>query len=82
MPCVEFAGGVVCYSDAYKLKDGNGKVWLFENHRYCGPMTLKKNGDPCARQPGARSPFWPAYAKWFKRNFKKGPDGWPVRRRA
>ena len=29
----------------------NGKRYHFEMHRYCGPVLLKKNGDPSQRQP-------------------------------
>ena len=29
----------------------DGKVFTFEMHRYCGPMLLKRNGEPAAHQP-------------------------------
>ncbi len=44
--------------------DVEGKAVTFEDHWRIGPQVLKKNGDPYARQPGPRDPFWEAYATW------------------
>lgn len=49
----------------------NGKPVTFEWHRFFGPSVLKKNGDLRSRQPGMRSPFWPVFDRWFKRNRKR-----------
>jgi hypothetical protein len=44
--------------------DERGRTWRFEMHPYCGPIVLGARGDPLSRQPGSRSPFWPAFEKW------------------
>lgn len=41
--------------------------WLVEIHRYCGPIVLRKDGEPRVRQPGARSAFWDAWERWDRR---------------
>jgi hypothetical protein len=50
----------------HTIKDASGRLWHFEEHHYCGPIILRKDGDPKTRQPGSRSPFWPAYYAWKK----------------
>lgn len=56
----------------HTVRDAGGRAWTFEQHPYCGPIVLRKNGDPKARQPGSRSPFWPAYSAWQKAQAKPG----------
>lgn len=46
------------------ITDQAGKAWRFEMHRICGPIVLRADGQPKARQPGSRSPFWPAFEAW------------------
>ena len=48
------------------ISDAKGRPWRFELHHYCGPIVLRQNGEPKARQPGSRSPFWAAYEAWSK----------------
>lgn len=36
----------------------------FEWHNYCGPMRLKKDGEPSKRNFGRKS--WPIIDKWVK----------------
>ena len=44
--------------------DGKGKKWRFEDHPYCGPMVVGKNGDP-VKEPPENSPFWDAVNLWY-----------------
>ena len=44
--------------------DARGRKWTFENTRMFGPIVLRADGEPAARQPGSRSAFWPAWEKW------------------
>lgn len=46
--------------------DRHGKKWKFEDHRYCGPSVLGRNGDPLANQPPESSPFWEAVDCWYQ----------------
>lgn len=48
----------------HTVTDARGRVWIFEMHHFCGPMVLRQDGEPCSRQPGSRSPFWPAFEAW------------------
>ena len=47
------------------LIDGKGKKWKFEDHHYCGPIVLGKNGDPLEVQPPESSPFWDSVQLWY-----------------
>lgn len=55
-----------CTGDApeHVITDAAGRPWRFEVHRFCGPMVLRQDGQPKSRQPGSRSPFWPAFDAW------------------
>ena len=46
--------------------DRHGKKWKFEDHHYCGPSVLGRNGDPLANQPPESSPFWEAVDCWYQ----------------
>jgi hypothetical protein len=46
------------------ITDAAGRLWRFETHHFCGPMVLRQDGQPKARQPGCRSAFWPAFDAW------------------
>ena len=51
--------------DEHVVTDAHGQTWRFEMHRFCGPIVLRKTGgQPKERQPGSRSPFWPAFEAW------------------
>lgn len=45
----------------------DGREWRFEMHPYMGPILLRKDDEPAARQPGSRSPFWAAFEAWQQR---------------
>lgn len=47
------------------LIDGKGKKWHFEDHPFCGPVVIGKNGDPLETQPEESSPFWKAVQLWY-----------------
>jgi hypothetical protein len=46
------------------ITDSKGRAWRFEEHHYCGPIVLRNDGEPKARQPGSTSAFWTAYEAW------------------
>jgi hypothetical protein len=46
------------------ITDDLGREWIFEDHHYCGPIVLRKDGNSKSRQPGSRSRFWPAWDAW------------------
>lgn len=48
----------------HTVTDNSGRAWTFEQHPWCGPIVLRRDGQPKARQPGSRSRFWPAYEAW------------------
>lgn len=50
----------------------NGKRHLFEAHPYCGPVAIKRNGDPLKKQP---SDFWDAATRWYQQGQKIDGDG-------
>lgn len=46
--------------------DKNGKTWRWEFHNYCGPVFLRKDGQPLKRHPGEHSPAWDVFNKWWE----------------
>lgn len=45
----------------------NGRVYVFEDHPYCGPIVLTgKTRDPSKNQPTERSPFWQHVNAWYQ----------------
>jgi hypothetical protein len=43
-----------------------GKHWVFEDHRYCGPIVLvPSTGDPATNQPPEGSIFWQHVSAWY-----------------
>lgn len=57
------------------ITDAKGKRWTFEMHHYCGPIVLNRSGDPAARQPGEKSPFWHAVTCWAQQGEKVNKAG-------
>jgi hypothetical protein len=53
--------GVIHLPDIYTFEGHT-----FEWHHYCGPLLCRKNMEPRKRQPGTRSGFWRALARWEK----------------
>jgi len=49
----------------YIILDAKRNKWRFEDHRYCGPIVIGKDGDPMAVQPPENSPFWDAVQLWY-----------------
>jgi hypothetical protein len=49
---------------AHTITDAAGRQWSFEAHYWVGPIVLRKDGRPAARQLGDASPFWAAYQSW------------------
>lgn len=47
------------------IVDRLNKRWIFEDHPYCGPVVIGKNGDPLENQPPESSPFWEAVQCWY-----------------
>lgn len=44
-----------------------GKLWLFEDHHYCGPIVLtRKTGEPATNQPPENSLFWTHVNTWYQ----------------
>lgn len=58
-----------------KIIDSTGKEWFFEMHSYCGPVVLKKDGDPRLNQPNGKSEFWKVTTLWVQQG-KKVKDGY------
>ena len=68
---ISFAG------PSYRIIDTTGKEWYFEWHRYCGPIDLKKDGDPKKVQPANKSDFWIVISQWAQQG-KKSKDGYCI----
>ena len=49
-----------------------GRTWRFEDHPWCGPQIINKDGSVSKRQPGQYSKFWDAYAAWSARESSNG----------
>lgn len=60
----------------YKIVDPNGKTWTFEMHRYCGPIAVKKDGEPRKKQLGAESIFWRIVTNWVQQGQKVNKDNY------
>ena len=73
---------IVCVGGPiYEIEDENGRVWLFEMHRWSGPIPLnRKTEEPFGRLPGPRSPFWKAVTAWAKQGGRrrKRKEQWPL----
>ena len=47
-----------------------GQHWVFEDHRYCGPIVLTpKTGEP-ANEPPENHPFWAHVNAWYAQGKK------------
>lgn len=42
------------------------KQYRFEDHRFCGPIVVNKDGDPLDLQPPANSVFWQHVTAWYQ----------------
>jgi hypothetical protein len=52
-----------------------GKVYHLSWHHWFGTIAETKEGEPLARQPGERSPFWDAVHWWEKQGMQVDDDG-------
>lgn len=68
--CVQCSGlvSLTLAAPDYTVTDTAGNIWSFEQHPMFGPIVLRKDGGPKARQPGSRSKFWPAWYAWHDAN--------------
>lgn len=57
MSCVRIPGGIVSVADIYHFEG-----FTFEWHYWCGPMKLRKDGEPSKASCGNR--FYDATARW------------------
>lgn len=48
----------------YRLNCGRWKV--FEDHHYCGPIFIGKDGDPLEIQPKGDDPVWSHVNAWYR----------------
>lgn len=55
---ISFAG------PCYRISAG-GKWKAFEDHRYCGPIFIGKNGDPLEVQPKETDAVWGHVNAWY-----------------
>ena len=51
-------------SAVHSITDAAGRKWCFEQNSMFGPLILRGDAEPAARQPGSRSAFWAAYDAW------------------
>ena len=61
-----------------KIIDGKNRVWIFEDHRYCGPVVIDRHGDPKDKQPPENSPFWDAVSLWYQQGKQIDKNGFCV----
>lgn len=59
----------------FRLTLPGGAVYRFDWHRYLGPIFVRTDGEPLARQPSARNPMWKAFAAWDRQGRKVDADG-------
>ena len=71
---------VVCmlYGGPDRLIYVAGKRWRFEDHPYCGPIPIGKNGAP-VREPPENSPFWEAVSLWHEQGKRTQQFGNEIR---
>lgn len=50
-----------------------GRVVLFEEHRYCGPLPVDAQGN--GRSLGPRHSFWRSVTDWYRLGKPLNPDG-------
>lgn len=55
-------------------RDRNGKLWRWEFSPYFGPLFLRADGEPLARQPIAEThPAWEPFMRWHEEKHPKKP---------
>lgn len=62
-PCIVH----LCFGGHERWISCAGKVFLFEDHHYCGPVVLNKSTrDPSENQPSEKSIFWQHVQAWYE----------------
>ncbi len=56
----------VDYPDAYGEAVVNGRTWRWSFHHYCGPLWLRKDGEPLKCQCPTSKAVWTAFQRWHK----------------
>lgn len=56
----------ISYAGPERIIMVGAKKFLFEDHCYCGPVVIGKDGDPLKDQPPESSPFWEAVSLWYQ----------------
>lgn len=57
----------LCFGGPERWISCAGKVFLFEDHHYCGPVVLNKSTrDPSENQPSEKSIFWQHVQAWYE----------------
>jgi hypothetical protein len=57
------------------------KPYTFEDHPYCGPVVVDRNGEPLHKQPGELDLFWTHATAWYqqgKKTRRVGDKTWCV----
>ena len=57
-------GTCIDYHDGEGYAVVNGRQYRWDFHEYCGPLFLRKDGEPLKRQPGEHHPVWDVFNKW------------------
>jgi hypothetical protein len=57
--------GFIDYHDGEGSAVVNGREYRWEFHEYCGPLFLRKDGEPLVNQPGEKHPVWAEFSKWY-----------------
>lgn len=57
MSCIRIPGGIITVADCYRYKGVT-----FEWHHFCGPMLLRKDGEPSKSKPTAK--FYAIATEW------------------
>lgn len=68
-----FIAGNMCidYHDGEGSAVVNGRTYRWEFHEFCGPLFVRKDGEPLVNQPGEHHPVWAEFAKWLVRYQEK-----------
>ena len=74
MPCIHFGGAIVTLAGPTRYITVGDKRIAFEM-TYCGPAVLKQDGNPKARQPSSRNPFWYAFSAWTQQGERTDDAG-------
>lgn len=63
----QIGSGFIDYHDGEGSAVVNGRTYRWDHHEYCGPLFLRKDGEPLKRQPREHHPVWPHFNRWLKK---------------